>query len=564
MLSTLRRKLLWLIVGRAAVATLLLGAAPLIRERGGLPVDPFYALLGCTYILTIAYAMALRFLERYRWLVDVQLALDAVVVSGIVYLTGGIGSYFSSLYTLPIIAATTVESRRSGLMVGVLSCVLYGGLVLAQYGDPEVFERTTGLRVALPAMRVGLMTVGLNLFGFAAVAALSGYLAEGLRRADAQLKQASNQIEDLQAFSRHVIDSLTSGLATTDIDGRILTFNRAAGLITGIPTPEAVGQMVTDVLSLPADFHDAFGTSEERPRMPRMEFAFTRADGQQIELGLSMAPLVTPRGETGFLVTFQDVTETRKQEREARIQQRLAAVGEMAAGIAHEIRNPLASMAGSIQILRQELPLSADQSQLMDIVLRESERLNETIRSFLAFAKPQRQASDRVDVRRVVTDAARLLENSSELTAGHRIAVDVPPHEVWLEADEGQIRQIVWNLATNGLRAMPNGGRLTLAAKSRAGDAGSAGEVLLSVQDQGTGIAPEDLDGIFQPFRGAFSRGTGLGLSIVRRIIAEYGGEIQVTSERGSGTTVLVRFPLGRAAEPAAAGAVQVSTGKVE
>ena len=562
MFSTLRRKLLWLIAGRAAVATLLLGSAPLIRANGGLPVDPFYALLGCTYLLTIAYTLALKYVERYRWLVDVQLALDAVVVSGIVYLTGGVGSYFSSLYTLPIIAASTVESRRSGMTVGVLSCVMYGGLVLAHYGDPGLFERTTGLVVNLPAYRIGFMTVGLNLFGFAAVAALSGYLAEGLRRADAQLKQASNQIEDLQAFSRHVIDSLTSGLATTDIDGRILTFNRAAASITGIPVNDAVGQTATDVLALPPEFHDAFGTAEERPRLPRMEFVFTRPPGQQIELGLSMAPLVTPRGETGFLITFQDVTEARKQEREARIQQRLAAVGEMAAGIAHEIRNPLASMAGSIQILRQELPLSDDQSQLMDIVLRESERLNDTIRSFLAFAKPQRLASSRVDVRRVVTDAARLLENSSELTEGHRIAVDVPPGEVWFEADEGQIRQIVWNLATNGLRAMPNGGRLTLAVRSQPSD--GDGEVLLSVQDQGTGIAPEDLDGIFQPFRGAFSRGTGLGLSIVRRIIAEYGGEIEVTSERGSGTTVLVRFPVGRRAEAATAAAAEIPTGKVE
>ena len=558
MLSTLRRKLLWLIVGRAAAATLLLGSAPLIRERGSLPVDPFYVLIGCTYVLTVAYALALRYLERYRWLVDVQLALDAVVVSGIVYLTGGVSSYFSSLYTLPIIAASTVESRRSGMTVGTLSCVMYVGLVAAQYHDPDLFQRTTGLRTSLPAFRLSVYTVGLNVFGFFAVATLSGYLSEGLRTADAKLQQASNQIEDLQAFSRHVIDSLTSGLATTDIEGRIATFNRAAAAITGISVREAVGRPVVEVLSLPAQFRGAFGASEGRLPLPRMEFLFTRPDEQEIELGLSMAPLVTPRGETGFLVTFQDVTEARKQEREARIQQRLAAVGEMAAGIAHEIRNPLASMAGSIQILRQELPLSTDQSQLMDIVLRESERLNETIRSFLAFARPQRQNSERVDVRRVVTDAARLLENSSELTDGHTIAVDVPADEVWFDADEGQLRQIVWNLATNGLRAMPNGGRLTLAIKSRQLEDASGHDVVLSVQDEGTGIAPEDLDGIFQPFRGGFSRGTGLGLSIVRRIIAEYGGEIQVTSERGSGTTVTVRFPVTRpAGEP-------VATGKVE
>ena len=556
MLSTLRRKLLWLIVGRAVAATLLLGSAPLIRERGGLPFDPFYVLIGCTFVLTVAYALALKYIERYRWLVDVQLALDAVVVSGIVYLTGGVSSYFSSLYTLPIIAASAVESRRSGMTVGILSCVLYAGLVSAQYADPDLFQRTTGLRVALPAIGLSLYTVGLNVFGFFAVAALSGYLAENVRRADAQLQQASNQIEDLQAFSRHVIDSLTSGLATTDIDGRIATYNRAAAAITGVPLREAVGRSVVDVLSLPKEYQDAFGASEGRLPLPRMEVLFTRPDGQEIELGLSMATLVTPRGETGFLVTFQDVTQARKQEREARIQQRLAAVGEMAAGIAHEIRNPLASMAGSIQILRQELPLSNDQSQLMDIVLRESERLNETIRSFLAFARPQRQNSAPVDIRRVVTDAARLLENSSELTEHHRIAVDVPAQEVWFDADEGQLRQIVWNLATNGLRAMPNGGLLTLAIGSRERDGGR--DVVLSVRDEGTGIAPEDLDGIFQPFRGGFSRGTGLGLSIVRRIIAEYGGEIQVSSEQGAGTTVTVRFPVSRpVAEP-------VATGKVE
>lgn len=558
MFSTLRRKLLWLIVGRAAAATLLLGSAPLIREGSGLPVDPFYLLLACTYVLTVAYAMALKYLERYRWLVDVQLALDAVVVSGIVYMTGGVSSYFSTLYTLPIIAASTVESRRSGMTVGVLSCVLYVGLVMAQYADPEAFQRTTGWRAALPAVRLSVYTVCLNVFGFFAVATLSGYLAEGLRRADAQLQQASNQIEDLQAFSRHVIDSLTSGLTTTDVDGRIVTFNRSAVAITGIAARDAIGRSVIDVLSLPEQFRQAFRANEGRLPLPRMEWLYTRPDGQQIELGSSTAPLVTPRGETGFLVTFQDVTEARKHEREARIQQRLAAVGEMAAGIAHEIRNPLASMAGSIQILRQELPLSPDQSQLMDIVLRESERLNETIRSFLAFARPQRQNSVPVDIRRVVTDAARLLENSSELTDRHQISVDVPADEVLLDADEGQLRQIVWNLATNGLRAMPTGGRLTLAIKQRVLDDRLSREVVLSVGDEGTGIAAEDLDGIFQPFRGAFSRGTGLGLSIVRRIIAEYGGEIQMTSERGEGTTVNVRFPATHQAEQ------PVTTGKGE
>jgi two-component system, NtrC family, sensor histidine kinase PilS len=545
LLSSLRRKLLWLIAARAAVITLLLGSATLIRSNSPetLPIDPsaFFAVLGTTYALTVAYVLVLRHTERHRWIVDVQLALDAFIVAAIVYLTGGINSYFSSLFTLPIIAATTIESRRGGVVVGILSCLLYAGIVVAQYAALPGFEPLVGQ--PLPALKLAVFTVGLNLFGFGAIAALTGYLAEGLRQADIQLQQASDQIEDLQAFSRHIIDSLTSGLATTDIEGRILTFNRAASLLTGISGSDAVGADAADVLSLPPEFRALFGAHPERPQLPRMDLSFRRKDGRKVELGLSTALLFTPRGETGFLLTFQDVTEARRLDREARVQQRLAAVGEMAAGIAHEIRNPLASMAGSIQILRQEVPLTTEQSQLMDIVLRESERLNETIRSFLAYARPQRHAMARVDVRRVITETATLLENSPEVSGAHTVAVDVPSTEVWLQADEGQLRQVVWNLATNGLRAMPGGGRLTLAvhAESRTDDTG--GEVSMQVSDEGSGIAPEELDGIFQPFRSGFSRGTGLGLSIVQRIVADYGGEIQVTSNSGEGTTVVVRMP---------------------
>jgi len=545
MLSTLRRKLLWLIAGRAAVVTVLLGSGTLIKitspETLPIDIEALLALIGVTYALTVLYAVLLPYTERHRWLIDLQLAADALIVSVIVYLTGGINSYFSSLYTLPIIAATSVESRRGGMLAGTLSCVLYAGMVLAQYTGVPGFAPSGGQ--PLPAIKFALYTVGLNLFGFAAIASLTGYLAEGLRQADIQLQRASDQIEDLQAFSRHVLDSLTSGLAATDIDGRILTFNPAATAITGIAAGEAVGRQAADVLSLPDSFEHLFDARAEHPVMPRVEISFTRPDHRRIELGFKTAPLLTPRGATGFLLMFQDVTAARRQEREARVQQRLAAVGEMAAGIAHEIRNPLASMAGSIQILRQDLPLNEEQSELMDIVLRESDRLNETIRGLLAYARPQRQANAPVDVGRIITDAARLLENSPELGVRHRIAVDVPAEPVWLDADEGQLRQIVWNLASNGLRAMPNGGRLTLSAARRPATPGTEDEVVVEVRDEGAGIAAEDLDGIFQPFRAGFTRGTGLGLSIVQRIVAEYAGEIEVASERGTGTRMIVRFP---------------------
>jgi two-component system sensor histidine kinase PilS (NtrC family) len=549
--SSLRTKLLWLIAGRAAAITLLLGSAILIQIKspGAFPIDPFFVLIGLTYALTVVYSLLLNYSERHRWLVDLQLGCDAVIVSAIVGLTGGVGSYFSPLYALPIIAASTIESRRGGVMVGVLSSILYSGLVLMQYSAPDISELWYGPTV-LPQLRLAWFTVGLNVFGFVAVAALSGYLAEGLRRADEKLAVASNQIADLQAFSQHVIDSLTSGLATSDIDGRLLTFNRAATTITGVRAAEAVGQPAASVLQLPPDFGDLFGAREDRPPLPRVDFAFARPDGRHLVVGLSTAPLITPRGETGFLFTFQDVTDARKHEREARVQQRLAAVGEMAAGIAHEIRNPLASMSGSIQILRQELPLTVDQSQLMDIVLRESDRLNDTIRSFLAYARPQRLATTRVDVRQVITDTARLLENNAELHEAHAIAVDVPAAEAWYEADENQIRQIVWNLATNAVRAMPNGGELRLCVKQSPEVSGRPGDLVIRVEDQGVGIPQDEIDGIFQPFRGGFAGGTGLGLAIVHRIVSDYGGAVHVTSQRGVGTQVEVTLPVATSARP--------------
>jgi two-component system, NtrC family, sensor histidine kinase PilS len=530
---------------RAIISTILLGSAIFMQatEPGSAAVNPFFFLIGLTYALTITYALTLRFIDRHRWLVDLQFGVDAFIVSAFIYFTGGITSYFTSLYVLPVIAASTIQFRRGGLMVATLSTVLYCGLVLAQYlaasglrTDPWLISST----IALPPASVARYTTALNVFGFFAVALLSGSLANSLRSAGVKLEEASSEIADLQALNQHVIDSLPSGLATTDPSHRILTFNRGAEIITGVLARAAFGRPIDEVLQLPASVMHSVQNELRVKGARRHEFRYHTADGRgDLEIGLTATYLETPRGRAGLLFTFQDVTVIKRLERDAAIRQRLAAVGEMAAGIAHEIRNPLASMSGSIQILRQELPLSNEQEQLMDIVLRESERLNTTIRSFLAYARPQRFQIARFDVRRALNDTALLLRNSNELRDGHEIHVGIPDNELWYDADEGQIKQIVWNLATNGLRAMPEGGRLHLLA---ALDPSSDG-VVLTVRDQGIGIPPEELDSLFQPFHGSFAKGSGLGLAIVHRIVADYNGEIRVSSQPGSGTTVSVRLP---------------------
>jgi two-component system sensor histidine kinase PilS (NtrC family) len=555
----LRRRLSTLIAVRVIVGTLLLGWAILIQINtpGAFPVEPLFFLIGSTYALSVTYIATLRFVDRHAWLVDVQLGMDAILVSAFIQVTGGITSYFSSLYVLPIIAASTIRFRRGALQVATLSALLYLGNVTGQYVSGQGYlPASWQFAVALPGLRFAQYTVAINLFGFVAVALLSGSLAEGLRSAGARLVAASHEIADLRAFNDRVIDSLVSGLVTTDLDGRVLTFNRGAAAITGLSPDEILGHDVGEVLQLPTALRARFAALSQREelnahgdasgydtRSVRADVMRRTREGTAMEIGLTATTLTFPDGRAGYLITFQDVTDIKRLERDARLQQRLAAVGEMAAGIAHEIRNPLASMSGSIQVLRQELPLSQDQAQLMDIVLRESERLNDTIRSFLAYARPQRLSTARLDLRTVVQDAAVLLRNSADVRDGHVIDVDVPTEQVWYDADENQMRQIIWNLATNGLRAMPGGGRLRLAVAADR-TTGAPGEVVLAVQDEGCGIPAEECDSIFQPFRSSFGTGTGLGLAIVHRIVTGYNGVIQVASTVGVGTTFSVRLPV--------------------
>jgi two-component system sensor histidine kinase PilS (NtrC family) len=463
------------------------------------------------------------------------------VVSAFIHLTGGITSNFSSLYLLPIVSAAMIRYRRVATQVAVLSAGLYLALVVAQYVDYALPPAALAPPRELPTLRLAQYTVAINLGGFFAVALLAGSLAESLRSAGARLEVASHAIRDLRAFNEHIIDSLMSGLITTDDQCRVLTLNRAAAAITGIGREQALGRDALEVLRAPEDVRGNLADLEAS-RGLRVEIQYPEPDGSAVEIGVTINLLAFPDGARGYLFAFQDVTTIRRLEREGRQRQRLAAVGEMAAGIAHEIRNPLASMSGSIQVLRQELPLSEDQAELMDIVLRESERLNDTIRSFLAYARPQRLSTTRFDVGRVVQEAARLLRNGAEVRDTHRIEVEAPSGPVWCEGDENQIRQVVWNLASNGVRAMADGGRLRLAVASATAPAG-ARSVVLTIEDEGCGIPPEALDGIFQPFRSTFEKGTGLGLATVHRIVTDYNGSVEVSSRVGAGTRFTVRLP---------------------
>lgn len=551
--ATVRARVSWLVAGRVIISTALLGSATLLHFTvpGTFPVNPFFLLIGVTYGLSVVYLVTLNHLERHPLLIDLQLWLDAVLVSAFIVLTGGISSDFSSLYLLPIIAASTIRGRRGALQVAGLSAWGYFAIVASQYVSLETLPQWMARGAGLPAAKFAQYVVGTNVFGFMAVALLAGSVAERLRSTGAQLVDASAAMEDMKAFNAHVINSLVSGLATADAQWRVLSFNRAAIAITGVAAERALGDDVRGVLALPPAFREELGRPGDS-RGRRADFPYATADGRTIDLGVTAAPLHFPDGRTGHLFTFQDVTDVKRLERDTGRRDRLAAVGEMAAGIAHEIRNPLASMSGSMQVLRSELALNGDQAELMDIVLKESERLNQTIRSFLAYARPPRPTLDRVDLGRIVADTVRLLQNGADVRPGHRIEVHVPDEPVWYRTDEAQVKQIVWNLASNGLRSMPGGGPLSLSVE----ESPRSGAIEIVVQDEGCGIAANELDRIFEPFHSTFERGTGLGLATVHRLVGELRGTIQATSKVGVGTAMRVRLPLD-VHEPAALPALE-------
>lgn len=544
-MSALRPRLARLVVVRVFAATVLLGLALALRAFGSTlwPFDRAALAIAWLYGVALLEAVTVRFADRYAFTADVHFALDTVLIAGFVVATGGVSSVFTPLFALPVVAAAGVQYRHASLRMAAFASACLIGIVVGQYTMGRPFNDGT----PLPADDVARITVGINVFAFFAVAFLAGQLAENLRRADVLVEAASEKIADLEAFNQTVIDNLASGLLTMDAAGRVLTANRAAAVITGWPAA-VTGTPAAAALQLPAEFAAELAVADPSARARRVDYTFHRPDGRPIELGVSAAPLPLAGGDRGAIFTFQDVTDIKGLERTAQMRQRLAAVGEMAAGIAHEIRNPLASMSGAMQILRGELPLSAEQAQLMDIVLRESDRLNSTISSFLAYARPTRVDVTRTDARRSVQDAAALLRTSPETSEHHTVEVEVPATPVWLDADEHQLRQIVWNLATNGLKAMPQGGRLLLFARAE------GGEAQIGVRDEGTGIPTEEVDAIFHPFRGSFARGSGLGLAIVHRIVTDYNGRIDVQSAVGRGTTIVACFPSPRAAAVAPAG----------
>ncbi|MEK6334990.1 MAG: ATP-binding protein [Acidobacteriota bacterium] len=536
----LGQRLWWLILGRAAVAALLLLTGVFWKKSSlGISSTPSLSnvtpILLAVVLLTVLYSAARLLWKNYRVQAQVQFVFDVLIVTWLVWSTGNIHSPYTALYIVVISVASLFIGPRGAIITSVGSAVAFNSAVLIGInGFGPIAPQVTSESLANMIQMVGLSDIS-----FLVVGLLAAKLADRTTRSDVQLAATARSLADLRALHERIVESIRSGVITTDLKGSIYTFNAAAEEITGYKVEDVRGHDASIFFGdMTRQITASMNAAATGKVSPRFQADCLTPNGLALRLGFSIAPLFTEEGETsGMVITFQDLTDVRALEETSRRQDRLAAVGRLAASIAHEIRNPLAAMRGSIQMLRAEMDGDTEQAQLMEIILRESDRRNKIVADYLNYARPRPAELKEADICVLVRDTFKLMRNSSELSEGHTLEEDLPNRPALVTGDGEQLKQVCWNVARNALQAMPDGGKLRISLKEVDGN-----RWRLAFTDTGRGMTPEQVERLFEPFTST-TGGTGLGLSIVYQIIRDHNGTINLRSRQGSGTTITIELP---------------------
>ena len=520
--AALQLRLKALITLRALFVSLLLGSAFIFKIDFFPNPRAISFIIISLYVLTIIYALLIRRAKRLFLLAYIQIVLDVLAEIALIYFTGGIESWFSFTLILTVLSSSIVLNRKAGYIVASMSCIFYGALLDLQFYGllPVPFERTI-------LERQFLYNIFIHTISLYATAYLAGYLSSRLEETVERLAEKDTHLRDLEHFNTKVIESLPSGLFTADIEGKVLIFNRAAEKITGMAKNEIIGRPIEHALpflKIPV-------------REGRQDEVLNRPDQEKKILGITISILRDASGsETGFIGIFQDLTTLKELEEEMKNKEKMAAIGELSANIAHEIRNPLASLRGSIEMLREGKIPEKHRDRLMEVAVSETERLNAIVTDFLAYSRPRPLDIQNVDLNLLLGDTLELLRNRTQQTED--IIVRLQCEGVLLVSlDPLKIRQVFWNLGVNAIEALEKGGELTVSTKA------TQDKVAIIFSDTGPGMSRDNLEKIFYPFHTTKEKGTGLGLSIAHRIVEEHRGRIMVRSNPGLGTTFEIILP---------------------
>ena len=531
------QKLQTLVVGRLIVVFLLLvtswiwysGSVQLTLDN--FPEGPFMVFV-VSVGLTAVYFLLARLSRKFEWQARAQFLVDAMLITWLVWKTGDLTSPYITLYIV-LIGVSSAFLRPQPTFLMALICVAFF-LTMAILTGLSVLE-PSGTAQTTPRI---IQITSFHTIAFLVVGLLASKLSERLSSGE-QLAEATKTLANLQALHERIIESIRSGLITTDLDGTIYTFNAAASEITGCKPETMQGRSIFSLFGNIKQPIELSLDSLDTDQPPRFETNLVTPDGFAVRIGYNISPLFSENNErTGLIITFQDLTEIRSMEESIKRKDRLAAVGRVGAGLAHEIRNPLGAMRGAIQVLESNTPPDSVQADLMKIIMRESDRLNSIITNFLSYAKPKVGSFSEIDAGEAIRDTVKLLRHSPDVTGNHVIKETLPPNPVFVSADSTQLKQVFWNLARNSINAMPDGGEISIRLETVPNN-----RVQFVFEDSGVGMSPEQVERLFEPFSNSTSGGTGLGLSIVYQIIRDHDGVINVKSFEGEGTVITIILP---------------------